>query len=390
MRKNVSIVLGTVFGDEGKGAMVNVVARNSNKPLVIRFNGGHQVGHQTVLEDGTRHVFSNFGSGTLQGAPTFWSRFCTVSPTGVMREGKALRDLGFNPVVYYDANAMVTTPFDILKNIENDGATNHGSVGVGFGQTIQRNEDMYHLYMRDLLYPEIRDAKLMNIIKNYYGYNFDPTQQHQNAKTLDIYHKFIKACDELVKNHTIVHNGLKEFQDMNWIFEGGQGILLDMDYGFFPNVTRSNCTAKNAIELLKDYPDTHIKTFYMTRAYQCRHGNGYMTNEELDNSYITNNPLEANTDDGFQGKLRKTVLDADLLKYALQCDRYENPKSQRFLVMTCLDQVPENIPVTVNGVFMELPWKEIVDKIDPMIEGMGTWSDKGYKYPWELKQKENG
>ena len=176
MNKNVSIVLGTVFGDEGKGAMVNFLAKDAKKPLIIRFNGGHQVGHQTVLEDGTRHVFSNFGSGTLQGAPTYWSRFCTVSPTGLMKEGRILREMGLNPVVYFDANAMITTPFDILRNIDMDDQTKHGSVGVGFGQTIQRNEDKYHLYVRDLKYPEIRDTKLKNIINKYYRFNFDPTK----------------------------------------------------------------------------------------------------------------------------------------------------------------------------------------------------------------------
>jgi len=388
MNKNVSIVLGALFGDEGKGAMVNFLARDANNPLIIRFNGGHQVGHQ-VVNDGTRHVFSNFGSGTLQGAPTYWSRFCTVSPTGVMREGKALRDMGINPVVFYDANAMVTTPFDILKNIQNDNANYHGSVGVGFGQTIQRNEDMYHLYMRDLLYPKIRDAKLQNIINKYYGYNFDPTQPRQNVKTRAIYEDFIKACDELVRTHKIIFDGLRELQDHDWIFEGGQGILLDMDYGFFPNVTRSNTTAKNALELLKDYPERSIRTFYMTRAYQCRHGNGYMTNEDLDNDYIIDNPLEANTDESFQGEFRKTVLDVDLLNYAISCDHYENPKSQRILVVTCLDQVPARLPVTLGGELVEIEWKEIVNYVDPRMQSWGTYSDEGYKYPWQLKEKEN-
>ena len=389
MSKNASIVIGTLFGDEGKGAQVNFLARQANKPLIIRFNGGHQVGHQVVLEDGTRHVFSNFGSGTLQGAPTYWSRFCTVSPTGVLREGEVLREMGITPLVYYDANAMVTTPFDILKNIQNDNNNNHGSVGVGFGQTIQRNDDMYHLYMRDLLYPKIRDAKLQNIINHYYKYNFNPALPRQNVKTRALYDKFINACNELVRTHQIIFDGLRSFQDYDWIFEGGQGILLDMDYGFFPNVTRSNTTAKNALELLKDYPERHIRTFYMTRAYQCRHGNGYMTNEDLDNSYITHNPLEVNTDEGFQGEFRKTVLDIDLLQYAISCDHYENPKSKRILVVTCLDQVPEKIPVTIGGELIEIYWKEITNYIDPMMESWGTYSDEGYKYPWELTEKEN-
>jgi adenylosuccinate synthase len=391
MNENASIVLGTLFGDEGKGAFVNFLAKQAQKPLIIRFNGGHQVGHTVVLEDGTRHVFSNFGSGTLQGAPTFWSKYCTMSPTGVKREAEELHKRNIHPIVIYDANAMVTTPFDILRNRNLEGALNHGSVGVGFGQTIQRNEDMYHLYVRDLWYPAIRDAKLQNIINKYYNHNFDPNEDQQNAATRKLYNEFIEACDFVVKNFSISNDGLRGLQDCDWIFEGGQGIMLDMDYGFFPHVTRSNTTAKNAVALIKEYrPELFIKTFYMTRAYQCRHGNGQMTNEHLDTSYIIDNPDETNVDGGFQGAFRKSVLDIDMLQYAINCDIHENPKSQRILVVTCLDQVPPTFPVTRETNVFEIGWKEIVQYITPDMESWGTWSDEGYKYPWQLeKEKQN-
>jgi len=387
----IDIIIGAGFGDEGKGAQVNFLCNQTHKPMVVRFNGGHQAGH-TVVFEGKRHVFSNFGSGTLRGVPTFWSRFCTVSPTGIMNEGKALRDAGVNPVLYLDANAMITTPFDILKNIDLDDKSNHGSVGVGFGQTIQRNEDMYHLYVRDLLYPTIRDAKLKNIINNYYGFNFDPSEEHhQNAKTRKIYNKFIAACDDLVERYDIC-NGFQGLYDHNFIFEGAQGIMLDMDYGFFPNVTRSNCTAKNALVLIKEIEaglgyKVNVRTYYMTRAYQCRHGNGHMTNEDLDNSYIIDNPNETNQSDGFQGKFRKSVLDLDMLQYAINCDKYENPNSKRVLVVTCLDQVPARIPVTSNGELLEVEWKQIATRIDPILDTWGSFSAEGYKFPWELKPK---
>lgn len=381
--KKIHIILGCLFGDEGKGAFVNYLCSKEDKPMVVRFNGGHQVGH-TVVYNGKRHIFSNFGSGTLQSVPTFWSKYCTVSPTGVMREGKVLRNMGIEPVVYYDANAMVTTPFDILQNRTIENTLNHGSVGVGFGQTIQRNEDMYHLYMRDLQYPEIRDVKLKNIINKYYKYNFDPTQPHQNTATRKLYDEFIIACDDLIERYEILHNGIAGLYNHNFIFEGGQGIMLDQNYGFFPNVTRSNTTAKNALEIIKEIEKgishkLNIKTYYITRAYQCRHGNGHMSNEDLDTSHIIDNPNETNVEGDFQGEFRKSVLDLDMLKYAIKCDKYENPKSKRTLVVTCLDQVPVRIPMTRNGELIETEWKNIATYCDPLLETMGTWSDEGFK-----------
>lgn len=57
----VNIILGGLFGDDGKGATVNALCKNSDESLVVRFNGGHQVGH-TAIHNGIKHVFSNFGS----------------------------------------------------------------------------------------------------------------------------------------------------------------------------------------------------------------------------------------------------------------------------------------------------------------------------------------
>ena len=202
MSKNVSIVLGTGFGDEGKGTHVNYLCSHVKRPLVIRFNGGHQVGHTVVIGD-KRHPFSNFGSGTLQGAPTYWSEFCTVSPIGVQKEGLALRNLGIKPYIYYNGNAMVTTPFDVLMNYKLEELNFHGSVGVGFGQTIQRNDDHYHLYVRDLLYPEVRDQKLLLIQEKYYGYG-----SPLNVKARKLVDDFVAACDELVERYEVVNLSL--------------------------------------------------------------------------------------------------------------------------------------------------------------------------------------
>ena len=375
MYLNVDVTVGALYGDEGKGSFVNYLCSIKENPLVIRFNGGHQVGHTVVLGD-KRHVFSNFGSGTLQNVPTYWSEYCTVSPVGVMKEGDVLREMGIEPIVYYNANAMVTTPFDVYKNHVNERDNGHGSVGVGFGTTIQRNEDNYHLYVRDLQYPKIRDQKLKKII-DYYEIGFDPTKPYQNKATRKLYDNFIKACDNLVNRYNIVDGLNNQLADHNLIFEGGQGIMLDQKYGFFPNVTRSNTTSKNALEIIKKLPfKTIVKIYYITRAYQSRHGNGYMTNTELDTSFIKENPNETNVLSTWQGEFRKSVLDLDMLKYAISCDGYENPDTEKIMVVTCLDQVPEKIPVTMNSKLTEVDWKEIPSYCGISYK-QGSYSDKG-------------
>jgi adenylosuccinate synthase len=251
---------------------------------------------------------------------------------------------------------MITTPFDILKNIKLDSLNLHGTVGVGFGTTIKRNEDFFHLYARDLQYPKIRDIKLKLLQEKYYEYI-----SLANSKTQKIIDDFKLACDDLVSRFDIVNTiydiyllGSSIPTDyFDLIFEGGQGIMLDMDYGFFPHVTRSNTTSKNAIEIINKLGITinerNVDTYYITRAYQTRHGNGPMTNEGMDISYIKDNPLETNVNDGWQGVFRKSILDIGLLRYAFDCDNYNNPKSRKNVVVTCLDQVPDKVPVTGIG-----------------------------------------
>ena len=348
----IYIVLGLGFGDEGKGATVNALCTNNpSNTLVVRFNGGHQVGH-TVRVGDLLHAFSNFGSGSLQNVPTYWTEYCTVNPVAVIKEGLALLEKGIIPKVYYNANAMVTTPFDIVRNINEDLGKGHGTVGVGFGNTVKRTEEHYRLYVRDLLFPAIRDAKLKNIM-NYYGYTTP-----LNAKMQQHYDTFVDSCTKFVEKYDVVENykQLDKF-GCDLIFEGGQGILLDMEYGFFPHVTRSYTTSRNAVEFIRNngLTDKSIETYYVSRTYQTRHGNGPMTNEGMDISYITPNPIETNVDTGYQGVFRKSVLDYDLLKYALRCDLHHNPDSKKMIVFTCLDQVNESIiPVTKGGVLQSL------------------------------------
>ncbi len=376
---NIKIVLGLGYGDEGKGATVNSLIHNPSNTIVVRFNGGHQVGH-TVNNNGISHAFSNFGSGTLKGVSTYWSEFCTINPLGIKKEGDELREKGVNPMLYINANAMVTTPYDIFMNKRDSRNMSHGTVGVGFGKTIQRNEDHYHLYVRDLIYPTIRNEKIRMIAENYYNLNQELINSVKEA--MEAYYE---ACEDMLNRYQIVNSINQVVGSEDLIFEGGQGIMLDMDYGFFPHVTRSNTTSKNAISIFnqlhrKDEYD--IETFYVTRAYQTRHGNGFMSNENLDNSYIQINPDETNKNDGAQGVFRRAMLDLNQLRYALECDAYHNhPDSIKSLVVTCLDHTNNEVMITNNG-------KEVQVGLSPNMLGalLGitsvytTNSDKGFNY----------
>lgn len=313
------IVLGLGFGDEGKGRTTSFLCSQTENPLVVRFNGGHQAGH-TVVHNGKRHVFSSFGSGSLQDVPTYWSKYCTFYPPSFLREYEKLDE----PRIFVDPLCPVTTPFDIEYNRKTELKNRHGSVGMGFGATMERQEDNYKLFVQDLFYEKVLISKLKAIANYYFAQNV--AYEIQNfLKDVDKVKNIIGLWDDSV---------IKTFTP---IFEGAQGILLDQDFGFFPNVTRSNTTSKNALEI---YPSAK-EVYYVTRTYATRHGNGFFPNEvKLD---LINNENETNKEHPYQGKFRTANLHADLLNYALRSDNNFSKGLRKNLVITCMDQYKINV-----------------------------------------------
>jgi adenylosuccinate synthase len=341
------VVIGIGFGDEGKGRVVDYLCSRHHIPLVVRFSGGHQAAHHVIAE-GVDHVFSNFGSGTLRGVPTYWSRYCTVDPVGIMNELAILKEKKINPVLYVDEQCPVTTPYDKAINLKLDRASGHGSCGVGFGQTFQREEDRYSLLFSDLFSPTVFEIK-MNMIGKYYS---------SLRLSLKYCNDFMSAVDGLTQSKNIISSrGFPTSVGRPYIFEGSQGLLLDQDIGFFPHVSRTNCDTKNILEM-----GFTPKINLVTRAYQTRHGNGPMTNEDIPHN-IKVNPYEQNSSDNFQGEFRRTLLDLDLLKYAINKDVYIRSNT-RTLFVTCLDLIESEYRLVIKGEIVNcLNEQEFIDEI---------------------------
>lgn len=315
--RTANAVIGLGMGDEGKGNVTNFLCSLSREPIVVRFSGGHQVGH-TVREKGISHVFSNFGSGTLQGVPTMWSKFCTVEPIGLCNEFDVLKLKGVTPKIYISEKCPVTTPLEFIYNRKQAAKDNHGSCGLGLGATYLREENHYSLTFGDLYSPTILEIK-MSLLQKYYGYTTDLTMFYDAVSRITSMQEVISTIG--------FPTGYKSF-----IFEGSQGLLLDQKYGFFPHVTRSSVGTTNIPD-----PET-LEIFLVTRAYQTRHGNGPMTNLHIPHS-ILENPNETNVKNEFQGEFRRSLLDLDLLQYSMSKDDGIRKSKHKTLVITCMDHM---------------------------------------------------
>lgn len=337
------IVLGLCYGDEGKGQIASYLAGEND--LIVRFNGGSQAGH-TVTKNGYRHIFSSFGAGTLNGAHTYWSEYCAFYPKSFYNERKALLENGFKVVHYIHPLSPVITPFDIDFNRSTEKDNQHGSVGMGFGATVHRTENTpYKLYAVDLTYREILIHKLRQIAAYY---------QSENAeKQIETFLKYVDAIHLNICTLAEIKNDYE-----NIIFEGAQGIMLDMDFGYFPNVTRSNCTSKNAMQIIKDNDLPVPEVYYCMRSYLTRHGNGFMPNETGFNFEDLTNITHK-----YQGNFRQGYHSFEQLKYALNCDCIYSgyDYSKKHLSIICLDQTEDKVLIDHDSITVE----ELLNKLPP-------------------------
>lgn len=337
-----TIVLGTFFGDEGKGQTVHNLCKyynDLNNTIVIRFSGGHQVGH-TVRHGKLEHTFSNFGSGTLLGVPTYWSSYCTVDPITAMKELEDLNKIGIYPEIYYHPLCEVVTPLDVITQWNDDTNLKHGTVGTGFKSTLDRASKGYHLTVIDCKNIMVLRAKITSILLNYYGKLLGRVPMLNIDDWCVKVHKYFSSVD-------IVDDYYLDRFD-NRIFEGSQGILLDQRFGIMPYCTPSNTTSQNAVEIIERCKlSGEVQHVYVTRPYITRHGNGPIpTDKPIRDIDDPNNKFNV-----FQRSIRATEFDINLFNHSLDinsmfCCLDGLPR----IIVTHKDEIPDNFPLDYYGV----------------------------------------
>lgn len=357
--KRVSAVIGAGYGDEGKGLLTDSLAWRTAAPVVVRTNGGAQAGHTVTTPDGRRHVFSHIGSGAMAGAATHLSQFFVAHPMFFLRERDEVAALGGNVGVTIDPRASVTTPFDILVNQiveESRGATRHGSCGMGFGETIERNlRPEVSITVADLAGSRLGlVSKLERTRRSWVGERLSvlgvtviPERFRTVLEDDDVVRRFIDDCDQFLSAVGIADD--RNIPD-GAVFEGAQGLLLDQDYGAFPNVTRSNTGLANMVSIAKEADMVTIDAHFVTRAYVTRHGAGPLAHEGHDMSYAK--IVDAtNIHNDWQGSIRSAPLDLDILSNAIRHDiaLADGVSIQPRLTVACLDQLDGGATVFYGG-----------------------------------------
>lgn len=385
--KRCSVVIGSLWGDEGKGHMTDILCNSANT-LNVRFNGGAQASHTVVTPDGKRHAFRHYGAGTFVGAKTYLSEHFIVNTVACTLERKELFDsFGINPCLYVNPNCLVTTLWDVYINQAVEtvrGEDRHGSCGFGINETVERSKiEEYKITVMDLLSKEkliekllaIQNEYVANRLRDEYGLVMEdlPSRYQELLTDSENINMFLFYADEFLANAKILGNGILNRFD-NVVFEGAQGLLLDQNNSdYFPHVTSSNTGIKNVMDILTSLNyKGKVDIYYMSRCYFTRHGAGPFENELSEKPYSGIVDL-TNIHNEFQGSLRFGYLDFDLLEFEINKDLKNLVLPANVNVtFTCLDQVGEEVKflqenelkAVKSNEFLKMAWSILSARID--------------------------
>lgn len=287
-------VVGLQWGDEGKGKIVDMLARDHD--AVVRYNGGANAGHSVVVK-GTRYALHLIPSGILYpGKAAVIGNGVVVDPWKLMDELSGLREREVDTSsLVVSSRAHAVLPYhqiedglreDLLKNarrpgetvsIQEIGTTRRG-IGPAYADKIQRASAVR---MSDLLRPEILREKVeialtlkRPLLREYGGAGVDITAD----EVLKRCEGAAKVLAPMIKDTTVMLHGLLE-DGKRLLFEGANGTLLDVDHGTYPFVTSSNCGTAG-IGSGTGVPLTKVgKIVGVMKAYSTRVGSGPMPTE---------------------------------------------------------------------------------------------------------------
>lgn len=271
------VVLGSQWGDEGKGKIVDLLTEKAQ--FVVRFQGGHNAGHTLVI-DGKRRVLHLIPSGILhEGAMCILGQGVVISPRALLEEMDLLIKEGI-PVkerLRLSAAATLVLPYHVAldKAREAQAGKPVGTTCRGIGPAYEDKVARRALRVLDIFHPEKFEKKL-DALLDYHNFVLTQYYHVEPVTKAAILEEVAQARDRLKDLIVDVPALLAASYADNAtiVFEGAQGALLDIDHGTYPFVTSSNTTAGGVATGSGFGPRYLDEIIGVTKAYCTRVGGG--------------------------------------------------------------------------------------------------------------------
>ena len=380
MGKNV-VVLGTQWGDEGKGKIVDLLTEEVAH--VARFQGGHNAGHTLVIE-GQKTVLHLIPSGILHDNVTcLIGNGVVLAPDALLKEISELEEQGVSvrEKLKLSPACPLILPYHVALDQAREkkrGNAKIGTTGRGIGPAYEDKVSRRGLRLGDMLNVERFSEKLKEVMEYH---NFALTQYY-GEQALD-YDRVLAESLEMAEQMKPMIHDVSDFLHCareagdHILFEGAQGSLLDIDHGTYPFVTSSNTTAGGTATgsgfgpLYLDY------ILGITKAYTTRVGSGpfptELSCEVGEHLGVKGHEFGATT-----GRKRRTGwFDAVAVKHAVRVNSMSGMCLTKLDVLDGLDEVKICVGYhDANGEKLGIPCDaEGWDAVDPIYESLPGWTD---------------
>jgi adenylosuccinate synthase len=379
LRVPATVVVGTQWGDEGKGKFTDLVAKEMH--LVVRYQGGHNAGH-TIVVDGESFALQLVPSGILYDHITaVIGNGVVVDPRVLLAEVDMLERKGVNTSnLRVSGNAHLILPYhqELDKVAERRlGKNKIGTTKRGIGPAYADKASRVGLRVQDLLDPKIFREKLDVVLKE------------KNAILAKVYNQLPLSADDIAAEYldvcrprlepmiadtvNLVHESLEAGQHV--LLEGAQATFLDLDHGTYPYVTSSNPVAGGACVGAGVGPRYIDRVIGIAKAYVTRVGSGPFTTELFDDigDYLVDVGHEYGTNTG--RRRRPGWFDAVMLRHAVRLNSLSEVALTKLDVLDGLDTVKVCVAYDVEGQRVErLPYHQSdLHKAKPIYEELPGW-----------------
>ncbi|MDB5854834.1 MAG: purA1 [Herminiimonas sp.] len=382
MAKNV-VVIGTQWGDEGKGKIVDWLTDHAQG--VVRFQGGHNAGHTLVI-GGKKTALQLIPSGIMrEGVACYIGNGVVLSVPDLLREIDKLQQIGVEVVSRLKVSEAcpVILPYHTALDAAREnarGAARIGTTGKGIGPAYEDKVARRAIRVADLL-NEKRFAE--KLLENLDYHNFVLTQ-YLKAQAVDYQQTLDAALADVPRLRPMVADVSSELYAAHkaggrLLFEGAQGSLLDVDHGTYPYVTSSNCVAGNAAAGSGVGPDMLHYVLGITKAYTTRVGSGPFPSELSTDEGVGKHLSSVGHEFGtVTGRARRCGwFDAALLKRSVQINGVSGMCLTKLDVLDGLDTLKLCTGYNLDGKSIAIfpVGAEDAAKCVPVYEEMPGWKE---------------
>ena len=374
MKKSL-ILVGTQWGDEGKGKIVDFYSKKFD--AVCRFQGGHNAGH-TIYKEDEKFVLHLIPSGIFYDhVSCFIGQGVILSIDSLLEEIEQLEQKGINLEGKLRISRYCSLLLPLHAKIDQLREDNKNSIGTtrrGIGpayedKTARRSIKAFDLEDNDLL-----ETKLKSLVE-YYNYQIQNIHDSEPFVYEEVYNELIQSYKKAAKYFGDVTDTLENIYDQggNILYEGAQGTLLDVDYGTYPYVTSSN-TLATSVGIGSGFPKSiYSDVLGVAKAYTTRVGAGPFPTELFCD--VGQKIAELGHEFGATtGRPRRCGwLDLVALKYSAKLNNLTELCITKLDVLDTFDEIKACIGYKVNG--EETPFKSrLLHKAETIYKDFKGWN----------------